>query len=263
MRTPPVAVAAAVLLTTSACGGAAGAGATDQPGTYVQGAPQTQQGGPDGGFPGATGEIAAISGKTLQVQSPMSGQVAVTYTGATTFTEEVAASIDVLDVGDCVMVQGEGSDTLAATSVRISKPKNGSCAPVGRGGGPRIGRGEAPPQGMPTGRPTDLPSGAPDGMVAVGAVGKVTSVDSTGFTIETTLPGDDSTTTREVTTSDDTAWTDTVSANAQALAVGRCVMAEGAKDNTGVVTARTIAVSRKVDGQCAMGAVLLSSDGRP
>ena len=252
MRYAAVAVAAtAILLATTACGGSPDtAAATDQQPagdgyTQQQDAPDARE------FPGASGEIAAIDGRTLQVQSPLSGQVAVTYTGSTTFTVQVEAKASDLDVGDCVMVSGEGDETVAATSVRITPAVDGSCTPTmrgGPGGGPRVQEGEAPQV-----RPTDVPSGAPDGVVMAGALGKVSAIGASGFTVESTLPGQSDTTTRQVTTSATTTWTDTVQATPAALKVGKCVTAEGTKDDAGAVTAKTIAVSDKVEGQCGLG----------
>ena len=59
---------------------------------------------PEGQFPGASGKVAAVDGTTIQVQSPQDGQVAVTWTASTTFTQEVAASLADVKVGDCVVV---------------------------------------------------------------------------------------------------------------------------------------------------------------
>jgi hypothetical protein len=256
MKQPSSAVVATIiLLATTACGGSPDtAAATDQQSAGV-GTQRDSQQDSDGGvlhLPGATGEIAAIDGKTLQVQNPMSGQVAVTYSRATTFTEQVKAKASDLQVGDCVMVGGDGDDTLVATSVRITPAADGSCTPAMRsgpgGGGPRGQQGE-----RPRGVPTDLPSGAPS-RVTMGAFGRVTAVSKAGFTVESAaVPGQSSASTRRVTTTSATTWTDTVAANADALKVGKCVVAEGAKDDSGAVTAKTLAVSGKVGGQCGMG----------
>jgi hypothetical protein len=245
MRSLPVAVAATtILLATTACGGSpVTAAATDQLQTV-----QNQQGGP--GFPGATGEIAAISGRTLQVQNPMEGQVAVAYTAGTSFTAQVAAEAKDLQVGDCVMVEGDGTDTVAATSVRITPASGGSCTPRMGAGRPS---GQQFQQGGPA--PSGVPSGGPSGIAMMGAFGKVSSISGGGFTVEATLPGQTQTTTRQVTTSARTTWTDTVKATSSALKVGACVVAQGDKDSTGSITAKTIAVSQKVGGQCMTGAV--------
>ena len=239
MRTLRVAVAAmTVLLATCACGGKPEeAAATDQPVT-TEAEPRD--------FPGATGEIAAMEGRTLQVQSPMTGQVAVTWTDATMFTAQVDASAADLTVGSCVMVQGEGEDIVAATSVRITPARNGSCEPTG--GGPRLQVQGGEPMPAP-------PSGAPGRVMTGGAFGRVSTVSDTGFTVETTMPGEESPSTRQVTTSAETTWTTTKDTDSSALAVGRCVMAQGDRDDTGAVTAQTIAVSDKIDGSCLGGMV--------
>ena len=242
-------VAAAILLATTACGSSPEpAAATDQ---GDQLAPQQSTVG-DREFPGANGEIAAIDGRTLQVQNPMEGQVAVTYTAKTAITAEVAAEAADLEVGDCVMVTGEGEDDVTATSVRISERTEGSCSPAGSGrfeGGPPPGdlQGE-----LPEGVPTDLP----DRAVMMGAFGEVTAVSANGFTVSTQLPGEESATTRQVTTSADTTWTDTVDADAGSLKVGKCVSARGDRDDTGALTATSISVADPVDGECMIGGLV-------
>ncbi len=240
-----VAAAATLLITTSACGGQPeqAAAATDQtPDTSTQAR----------AFPGASGEIAAIHGRTLQVQNAMDGQVAVTWTGGTTFTSQVKATREDLEIGDCVMVVGEGDDGVTAQSVRITAKVDGSCAPAMRGGPRTLTEGE-PPADRPSGLPSDRASGGPGRVMLGGAFGEVTALDGDTLTVETSGPADP--TTRTVTTTAGTTWTDTVSATEEALQVGRCVNAEGDKDDTGAVTATTVAVSDPVDGECGFGAV--------
>jgi hypothetical protein len=55
-------------------------------------------------FPGASGQIAEIDGRTMQVQNT-STQTAVSYTSATTVTDTVSATRADLKVGDCVQVR--------------------------------------------------------------------------------------------------------------------------------------------------------------
>lgn len=250
-REPRIRIAVAtmtILLATSACGSEPEeAVATDQQPTTQADAAAPRD------FPGANGEIAAIDGRTLQVQSPMTGQVAVTWTDATTFTAQVAASAADLAVGSCVMVQGEGEDTVAAASVRITPATDGSCEPSG--GGPRVQLdGDA--------RPAAPPSGVPGRVMMGGAFGRVSTVSDTGFTVETTMPGEESPTTRQVTTSAATTWTTTRETDSAALAVGKCVVAQGDKDDTGAVTAKTVAVSDKVEGSC-LGGMVRRTEGQP
>jgi len=253
-------VAATILLATTACGGSPEvAAATDQSGSSTLPQDGTfQQGGPGGaGFPGVGGKIAAVDGRTVQVQSVMDGQVAVSYTGNTTFTEEVTADASDLEVGDCVLVTGEGDDALAATAVSISPAGDDGCTPQRPGGGPPETQGDGQLQGMPTDPPggADPPDGAvmPDGVVIAGAaVGEVTAVGTNGFTVETTLPGSDDASSREVTTSADTTWKQTVASTSKAVKVGRCAMAQGDRDDTGAIAATSIAISDAADGGCAL-----------
>lgn len=216
-------------------------------------------GGPGGGMPGAFGEIAAVDGDVLQVQSPMTGQVAVTVTDTTTITAQAAAKLADVTAGACVVVRtadgsDAGSDTateVTAASVAVSEAGDDGCA-AGSGGGVFPGGGERPtgmptdlPSDLPSDFPSDLPSGGPGGPGGgFGTVGEVRSVSADGFVVE----GQDGDVT--VTVGADTTYTRQVAADSDALTVGRCVQAQGDADDTGAVTAETIRVSDKVDDQC-------------
>ena len=224
--------------------------------------------------PGTSGEVAQVSGRTMQVQNPTSGQVAVTWTKDTTFTQQVAATLADLSVGDCVMVSpsadsaaSQSSDPIQAGQVRIlPASEDGTCTPTGggmgapgdlQGGGPGLnGDGGTPPSGMPTGMPTDLPS---DGSVRMmGAFGTVTKVSGTGFTVSTAMPSapgatESTPTAVTVEVTDDTDLTRSGTATSNAVKVGVCVDARGQEDATGAITATSIAVSPKVDGECSTG----------
>jgi hypothetical protein len=260
-----VPLATVLLLGLSACGGggtssAGGSGQpSSQPSAQSSGQPSGQgaaNAGAPGGRPGANGEIAAIAGKTMQVQSQQDGQVAVTYTATTTISQQVKASETALQVGDCVMVTSDpasssGGSTVAAVSVRITPASGGSCAPAGFGGG-----GGQRPAGAPSGGAGGPGGGGPGGggRFGGGAFGQVTAATAGGFTVKQTRPqsSGDATST-SVTTSSSTTWSTTAKATAGALKVGRCVAAQGSTDDTGAMTATSISVSDKVDGQCAAG----------
>jgi hypothetical protein len=272
---PVLAASAGVLLLSlAACGGnGSQASATQQGGQEGQ---STQQGGASGAgrggagrFPGANGLVAAISGKTLQVQG-QSGQTAVTYTASTTFSAQVAAKLADVTVGSCVQVtapqdaasSGAGGSTTAPTAitaatVRITAATDGSCTRGGFGGGTPGDRPSGAPSGMPTARPSGAPGAGGRGFGGVGAFGQVKAVSGTGFTVTAQQPGPngDSGQTREVTVtvSADTSYTTTKAATAAALAVGKCVSATGQSDDTGAVAARRISVSDAVNGQCTGG----------
>jgi hypothetical protein len=260
------AVAVVLLVGLSACGGNDSDTATDSGTEGAQtsggGGGGPQAGGPSGGqFPGAFGEIAAVQGKTLQVQNPQSGQVAVTYGGHTQITQQVDAAPKDVSVGSCVVVgsdaSGTATDTVAATTVRISQPTDGSCQ------GGFGGRGDAPtgtpPGGIPSDAPSDFPGGAPSGAPSGGprgfggAFGEVTAVTTDGFTVQSMRPGSSEAQTVTVTVSADTTYSTEAAAQPSALKVGRCVQATGDAGSTGAISATRIAVSDKVDGQCSGG----------
>jgi hypothetical protein len=250
-----VAVAcAATALLAGACGSNADNTGAPSGGSTGNG-PQTSQDGPAGQFPGAIGKVAAVADDTAQVQG-MQGQVAVTWTGSTTFTKEVSARLADVKVGSCVAVSSadettSGSTTppsaITAGTVRITQPTNGSCAGGGRGpgsgpAGPQVNG--TPPSGAPSG------GGRPQIRAIGGAFGEVTAVSGTGFTVSSVAPGSNDKTTVTVTAAAATTYTTTAPGAASDVKVGVCVQAEGTTDDTGAVTAKTVAVSTPKDGEC-------------
>jgi hypothetical protein len=250
-----LATASSVLLlaTLAACGGDSTDNASDNTQAGGQaGQLPGGQGGQGGMRPGASGEVAAVSGSTAQVQSQASGQVAVSWTGDTTFTQQVDATLADVAVGSCVMVTSADDDT--AESVRIMEVADDGGCGFGGGGGQRP---EGAPSGMPSDLPSDLPSDRPSdlpgGGRGFGTVGEVTAVSGTGFTVSATQPGADDATDVGVTVGDDTTYTTNAKAAASAVKVGVCVNAQGDSDDTGAVTATSISVSQPVDGECTGG----------
>lgn len=256
-----------LLLGTAACGngGDGGNGGATGP-TGERGGPQTRQDGPGGGRPpGVNGKVAAVDGSTAQVQG-VDGQVAVTWTGSTSFTTEVGAALSDVKVGDCVAV-GTGeqpssdstpSTEVTAASVRIIERTDGSCGPTVRGPAGPDGSGPQSYGGPPPGA-----GGGPRPQVRVGgAIGEVTAVSATGFTVDSIVPGESGSDTRavQVSVGAGTTYTTTAKGAASDVKVGVCVVAGGTTDDTGAVTAKTIAVSQPQDGQCG-GFMRFKSDG--
>src|SRR5579875_252804 len=102
--------------------------------------------------PAASGEIAAVSGTTMQVQSQQNGQVAVTWTATTKFSHTVTTTLAAIKAGDCVIASGGTGTSASASSFTVktlvvSQPVNGSCGVRGFGGGQR------PAGQRPSGRP--------------------------------------------------------------------------------------------------------------
>ena len=247
------------VLTLSACGAAAatsGAAGTQPSGTAAAGA---------GRGPAASGTVAAIAGTTMQVQSQQNGQVAVTWTGTTAFTQAVATTLAAVKVGDCVTATSTGtaastgtaSDSAAftATTLVVSKAVHGTCGFAG-GGGPGGFPGGAPPSGaqpsegaQPSGPP---PSGSqPSGSFASG---KVTAVSGSTLTVAARQQGSatatPSTVDRTVTVAASTKITTDAATTASSLKVGRCVSAQGSSDSSGTVAATSVRISDPTNGQC-------------
>lgn len=240
---------AVLVVSLAACGGSdtadetaddtpADTAAAADPAAGQPGAAAGSGGAPGGGMPGASGEIAAVSGKTLQVQGD-SGQVAVTWTGSTAFTEQVDGTLADVTVGSCVMVTSE--EDAAATAVRITAATDDGCT-GGFGGGP--GGGERPTD-MPSDMPPEMPTDRSGGFG--GAFGEVAAVAADGFTVQSM---DDEV---EVTVDAATSYSTTAEADAGAASVGRCAIAIGEADDTGAVTATRISLSDPVDGSCSTG----------
>jgi hypothetical protein len=224
------------------------------------------------GRPAASGQIAAITGSTMQVQNAQSGQVAVSWTAATKFTDTVATTLASVRPGDCITAtaasaassssspapatsSASGSSTapLAATVLMVTQPVNGQCGAGARGGAGGAGR-----SGFPSGASTRTrPSGAPTGGFARRAgdfaTGTVSSVSANTVVVAAQQFGSTSTTDRSVTVTAQTKITTTQASTPGALKVGRCVSAQGSTDSTGAVSASTVRVTDPVNGQCTGG----------
>jgi hypothetical protein len=250
-----------VLLVAGCSGGSAG-GATDS---------QSPSGGTgnvgkaaNGFRPAASGVIAAITGRTLQVQSATE-QTAVKYSANTKFTAERATNLAAVKVGSCIVATAKTNNTgstqvhsVTADEVRIEPARNGSC-----GGGPGpTGPAGAAPSGFPTSMPSGgviqgaPPSGAPNGgrtMIGSAIAGKVTAVQGTTITVAMTTLAASSSTSNPTGTVHVTAATDyttTAAATHAALKVGLCAVVSGTANSTGAVAATRIALSRKTNGSC-------------
>jgi hypothetical protein len=274
-------VPVAVLLL-AGCGGGGSSTSDTAAAATAPSATSGAQGGAAGrGGPAASGEIAAVSGKTLQVQNT-SSQTAVTWSASTTFTKSVKAT---LAAGDCVTAIGTPgtADTLTASSVRVLS-SGGNCTfdragrPGGVDGTPRArpsggfgggGRGGTPSSGAPGGGTG--PSGAPGGGGRdVGtAFGTVTSVSGSTVLMSGTLRsggrfgGSPGATPTPSATPSASAITVTLGSSASVLAtakatgadakVGTCATATGKTDSTGTVAATAIALSPKGANGCTAG----------
>ena len=264
----PVVAATCGLLLLAGCSSASGT-ASGSPSNAAQNGGGQNEGGQNGGGqsdPGrVSGEIAAVDGKTLQIQDGES-QTAVTYTSKTTFTAQVAGSVSDISKGDCVMVFSSSTDEKAtevtATTVSASDAVDGKCSSGFGGGGGAGGGGNRPsgqPSGMPSGQPSGMPSGGPSGgpsgMPNGGGrpqSGKVTAVDGDTLTVAVATQGSDDTTDLTVKTTSKTSVTVTEESKASAAKVGVCATVNGKADDTGAVKASTISLRKAGDDGCSM-----------
>ena len=187
--------------------------------------------------PAAQGTIAAVAPTSMEVQSPQSGQVTVTFGPKTAFTATTATTKGAVAVGTCVTAMAARSPSsgsaapstpassasprpritsFTASTVVITKPVNGTC----NGGFGDFAR----------------------------ATGKVSAVTGSTMTVVgTTRSGS---VTYTVTVDPSTMYTTTGSGTAASLAVGKCVIAFGSTDSTGAVAANRIAVSPASSSGC-------------
>ena len=208
--------------------------------------------------PAASGEIAAVSGHTLQVQNT-SAQTAVTWSASTAFTKSVPATVA---VGDCVSVTGTPGtgSALTAAAVRVVAA-DGTCAerqPTRASGAPS----GSPPSGRPGGG--SPPSGAPDRQQFAMAYGTVTAVSGSTATVSGTLrtggrsggatpAATPSAGPIAVTLGSSARITKAAKATGADATVGTCAVATGKTDSTGTVAAAAIALSAKSANGCTTG----------
>jgi hypothetical protein len=241
---------ALAVVTLAACGGGSSSGGSTQQSSAAAG----NGAGPAAGAnaPAASGLIADVSGSTMQVQSQQSGQVAVSWSTATSFTDTVPTTVSAVKTGDCVFATGpSGSSasatTLTAATVSVSPPVNGTCGAAGRGGGQ--GQGTRPARsGFPSGgaRPSGVPGGGAGSAVANGSV---TSVSGSTIVIASQAAGSNPTS-RTVTLGGSTTITTVADATASAVKVGKCATVQGDAASSGTVAATTVRITDPVDGQC-------------
>ena len=279
---PALAGLGIVVLSVAACG-SGGSSATVAGTAAASPAAQASSPAPtpsQAAFPGVVGTAAAVSGSSLEVQNPTSGQVTVTFTAATPIIETVTATAKDVTVGSCVTVVGKpstaGSATgpVTATTVTISAPVKGNCTGAGAGAGGfggfggfgRGGSGSSPrPSFSPRPRPTGSRGAFGNGAFG-GANGKVTSVSASGFVVQGRNRAGGaagSTTSITVITNATSKYLKTVTAKPSALKVGQCITAVGTANSIGAIAARSIRISQPGPNGCVSGFAGRGGFGRP
>jgi hypothetical protein len=218
-------------------------------------------------FPGVVGTAAAVSGSSLEVQNPTTGQVTVTFTATTPITETVTVASKDVAVGSCVAVVGSPSATgtatrsVTATSVTVSAPVNGNCSGTGAFGGPR-GTFSPRPSVSPRPRPSGS-RGAFGSGFAGGANGTVTSLSASGFVVQGRNLAASAGTSITVTTTAATKYLKVVTVGPSALKVGQCITAAGPANSIGAVAARSIRISQPGPDGCVTAFGGRRGSGRP
>lgn len=253
----PAMTSLGVAVAATACGSS---GTTATTPAAASNSPAARAANPQAAFPGVVGTAAAVSGSSMQVQNPTSGEVTVTFTTATTITQTVAVTSKDVTAGSCVAVVGQpsasgsGTRSVSATTVTISTPSNGSCdARAGFGGSGGFGgpRGTFSPRPGFTPRPRRTGSRGPFGFGV--ANGKVTSLSASGFVVQGRNPIAGTDTSITVTATAATRYLKVVSAGPSALKVGECITAVGQANSIGAVAARNIRISQPGPNGCVTG----------
>jgi hypothetical protein len=250
-RTRPIVAGLGVLaLAAAACGGSSTA-STKPPSSQSTSttAPATP--------PGAFGSVAAVSGSSLEVQNPTTGQVTVNITPTTTFTQTVSGAATDLAPGVCATANaGQGASVtpgqpFTARTVSITQPGPNGCT-FGAFGGQRAGNGGG--AGGGGGAATTAPPNNRNrnGRRLNGAFGKVASVSLPTFVVQSVARSAANMTTT-VTTDSSTMFNKVVTASQSNLAVGQCVAAVGPADQTGAVTANSISIRPPGPNGCFTG----------
>lgn len=263
--TVTVALAVAIVLL-AACSSAGSSPSAPTSTSSSSGAQAPQGSGTRFGGPAASGLIAAVNGKTVQVQNQQSGQVAVTYSAKTKFSRTVATTVAKIKKGDCVTAMAPSGTPSSATSftaarISVTSPVNGSC--TGGFGGQRP-TGAVPSGARPNGAQFPngaAPSGAPSGgripgrTANFGAVasGTVRSVSGSKIVVAARQFNSSSTKTMTVRAGSSTKISTTAAATAKSLRVGKCVTAQGSTNSSGSVKATRIQVDPATNGQCTFG----------
>lgn len=261
--TAAAAVSLAALLT--ACGGGGSTKAASASRTTTPSAASAAPAG--GGFPGVFGSVAALSGSSMEVQNPSSGQTTVNWNGSTTFAQTVTLTAAQLVAGECATVAGTTTNgAITARSVSVSSPSASGTCPAGFGAARRAVAGGTPGsfpgRSVPTG---SVPARGRGRFLAGGdfASGKVVSSSATSLVIygtsftgagrapqsatppTTAGPAD---ITFGLTSS--TTITEIKPTTSSGLAVGDCVTATGPADSTGAVSARIIRITSTGGQSC-------------
>jgi len=236
-RLVPLALGATAMLAVAACGSSTSASAT---GARSSASPQNGRG---NGFrrDATAGELVRITGTSLLLNT-QTGDVTVDFTSSTPVMKTRTGTVADITAGTCVNATGQrdSAGLLTASTVIVNATTNGTCAnPDFGGGGFQRSPGASPfPSRSP--RPGVPPMAFARGEVKQVSGTSVTLAQMTGSTVTITVP-----TTVRVSV--------VLAATTADLGVGDCVLATGAKNSAGVVTARSLSVVPPGPSGCFTG----------
>lgn len=222
-RVALLAVTGATALSVAACGASNTAKPTSA--NPTSSAPSSSPSASAKGKDWVNGLIDSVSGNTIQV-SQRSGSATVDFTPSTAVSEITPAQLTDISTGSCVRVQPDrhgastGDGAITARSVRVSAAVDGQC-----------------PQ-------PNQPASAAHHQIG----GQVASVAGNTITLNSADSGANSSQT--VTVTDTTKYTKQSTADAQAIAQGKCIAAHGTTDGGGTLQATTISVQQSDNGSC-------------
>jgi hypothetical protein len=243
-----VGVAAAVL---AGCGGI-GSSAGASGGAAAKTSPSPGR----GAFGNAVvGQVSQVANGKLTVDQ-QNATATVTYDSTTSVLQSGAGSLAEAVPGTCVVATGttDAGGVVTARTFQVQLNMNGNCTPpagvvAGQGagaGGQRPGRGSLSPGA----------GGAPPANFAM-VRGKLTAVSGTTMTVQ---PETGSPVTVMVTST--TTLTRLVTSSSSRLAVGECVSANGQRDSSGTVKARSILISAPGPNGCTRAGGFGGGGGR-
>ncbi|HEY2196929.1 MAG TPA: DUF5666 domain-containing protein [Mycobacterium sp.] len=182
------------------------------------------------------GLIDSVSGNTIQV-SQRSGSATVDFTPSTAISEIIPARVTDVTNGSCITVYPDrhGGSTaggaITARSVRVSTAVDGKC----------------PQPNQAAGGTTSRPPETPAAHHQIG--GQVASVAGNTITVNNADSAADSSQI-SVTVTDTTKYTKRSTADARAIAQGKCIAAHGPTDGGGTLQATSISVQQSDNGSC-------------
>ncbi len=165
--------------------------------------------------------ITSVSGSTIGLRLRQ-GTGSVDFTPSTKVVESSPAQLSDVTPGSCIAVlpdPGSAPGSITAKSVIVSSAIEGKC----------------PPPVIPSGAAPAAPSGSP--AANSGVQGKVDTVSGNAISI---IPEANGNTRTNVSVTDTTSYTKQAATDTEALTSGRCMSADGAKNDGGVIQAVTI-----------------------